>query len=73
MQLYVVFKGYAVNWPKLHGNKPIIAKKIKMKKNRAQHFLEPPQGTYINFLDSYDERFPQKVQLYVVFILKNML
>ena len=47
VQLYVVFKEYAVNWPKLHGNKPIIAKKIKMKKNRAQHFLEPPQGTYI--------------------------
>jgi hypothetical protein len=38
---------YGVNWPKLHGNKPIIAKKIKMKKNRAQRFLEPPQGAYI--------------------------
>ena len=37
---------YAVNWPKLHGNKPIIAKKIKIKKNRAPLFLEPPQGTY---------------------------
>ena len=38
---------YGVNWPKLHGNKPIIAKKIKMKKNRSPLFLEPPQGAYI--------------------------